>query len=100
LEFARGVAAKSPDGVRMAKDVLNRGYADGTDVDEALRLEADATTLYVTTLPDSMEGLRAFAERRAPPFHRRAPSDPVSVGAGSRDDRWPAERDPAALRRS
>ena len=70
LEFARGVAIKSPAGVRVAKDVLNRGYAEGTGVEQALRLEADATSLYCATLPDSMEGLRAFVEGRVPRFPR------------------------------
>ena len=63
LEFARGVAGKSPAGVRIAKEVLNRGLTQGTGVEEALRLEADAASLYCATLPDSMEGLLAFAER-------------------------------------
>jgi enoyl-CoA hydratase/carnithine racemase len=72
LELARGIAARSPAGVRLAKEVLNRGFADGTGTDAALRLEADAASLYCATLPDSMEGLRAFAERRAPRFPGRA----------------------------
>jgi enoyl-CoA hydratase/carnithine racemase len=71
LEFARGLAAKSPAGVALAKEVLNRGYAEGTGTDQALRLEADAASLYSASLPDSMEGLRAFAERRAPKFPGR-----------------------------
>ncbi|MGA2757576.1 MAG: enoyl-CoA hydratase/isomerase family protein [Solirubrobacteraceae bacterium] len=71
LELARGLAAKSPAGVALAKEVLNRGYADGTGTDQALRLEADAASLYSASLPDSMEGLRAFAERRAPKFPGR-----------------------------
>jgi enoyl-CoA hydratase len=70
LEFARGVAGKSPAGVRIAKDVLNRGLAQGTGLEETLRLEADASILYSATLPDSMEGLKAFAERRPPRFPR------------------------------
>jgi enoyl-CoA hydratase/carnithine racemase len=71
LELARGLAAKSPAGVALAKEVLNRGYAEGTGADQALRLEADAASLYSASLPDSMEGLRAFAERRAPKFPGR-----------------------------
>jgi enoyl-CoA hydratase/carnithine racemase len=71
LEVARGVAGKSPAGIALAKDVLNRGWADGTATDQALRLEADAASLYSATLPDSMEGLRAFAERRTPRFPGR-----------------------------
>ena len=70
LEFARGVAGKSPAGVRIAKEVLNRSLAQGTGVEEALRLEADAASLYCATLPDSMEGLLAFAEHRPPRFPR------------------------------
>ena len=71
LEFARGVAEKSPIAVSVAKDVLNRGLADGTGTDEALRLEADATCLYAVSHPDSMEGLIAFSERRKPNFPGR-----------------------------
>jgi len=71
LELARGLAVKSPAGVALAKEVLNRGYAEGTGTDQALRLEADAASLYSASLPDSMEGLLAFAERRAPKFPGR-----------------------------
>lgn len=71
IEFADGVAARSPAGVRMAKAVLNRGMSDGTGIDQALRLEADAASLYSASLPDSMEGLRAFSERRQPNFPGR-----------------------------
>jgi enoyl-CoA hydratase/carnithine racemase len=72
LEVARGIAEKSPAGIRVAKDVLGRGWDGGTGTEQALRLEADAASLYCATLPDSMEGLRAFAEGRTPRFPGRA----------------------------
>lgn len=64
LEFARGVAAKSAAAVAAAKFVLNSGWADGTGLDSALLLERERTARYCLTLPDSHDGLRAFAERR------------------------------------
>lgn len=70
IEFARGVAAKSRTAVAVAKDVLNTGFTAGTGVEDALRLERDGTCLYCATSPDSMEGLRAFSEKRPPRFAR------------------------------
>ena len=71
LELARGVAEKSPRCLAVSKDVLNRGLAEGTGTDAALRLEADATSLYCASYPDSREGLTAFAEGRKPKFTGR-----------------------------
>lgn len=72
IEFARGVAAKSAAAVAAAKSVLNGGWADGTGLDSALRLERERTALYCLTLPDSHEGLLAFAERRRASAERRS----------------------------
>lgn len=68
IAFADGVAAKSPKAVANAKYAMNAGLADGTGVEAALRLERERAALYVLTAPDSMEGLKAFAERRKPSF--------------------------------
>jgi enoyl-CoA hydratase/carnithine racemase len=63
LEFARRIAAHSARAMRTAKLTLNRGLSTG--LEEALQLEADATTLYCAIYPDSMEGLQAFVDRTA-----------------------------------
>ena len=71
LAFAAGVAEKSPAGVAAAKYVMNTGLADGTGLQAALRLERERTACYCLTLPDSMEGLQAFAEKRRPQYPGR-----------------------------
>ncbi|HVW47025.1 MAG TPA: enoyl-CoA hydratase-related protein [Solirubrobacterales bacterium] len=70
IEFARDVAKKSPTAIANAKYVMNAGLADGTGVDETLRLERERNSLYCLTLPDSHEGLAAFGEKRTPVFRR------------------------------
>jgi len=71
LEFAAGVAERSPAGVARMKFATNAGWADGTGLESALRLERECTALYVLTLPDSNEGLTAFSEKRKPRFAGR-----------------------------
>jgi enoyl-CoA hydratase len=66
VDFAAALASKSALAVANAKYVMNVGLADGTGVEAALRLERERTALYILTAPDSMEGLRAFAEGRKP----------------------------------
>jgi enoyl-CoA hydratase len=74
LAFAADVAAKSPTAIAYAKQVMNAGYADGTGLDAALRLERERASLYCLTLPDSHEGLAAFAEKRTPRFPPAPPA--------------------------
>lgn len=64
IEFARGVAAKSPNSVRNVKHVINRGLE--TDLEAALRQERERALIHCLTLPDSMEGINAFVEKRKP----------------------------------
>lgn len=68
LEFAEGIATKSRAGVENIKYVINAGLATGTGVDDALRLERERAVSYCLTLPDSMEGITAFIEKRRPDF--------------------------------
>jgi enoyl-CoA hydratase len=63
LQFAEGVAEKSAEAVANAKIVLNTGLADGTGQTEALRFERERNLRYCLTMPDSMLGLEAFAQR-------------------------------------
>lgn len=71
LEFAAGVAKRSPAAVARMKYATNAGWADGTGVQTAFRLERQVAELYCLTLPDSAEGLAAFAEKRSPRFPGR-----------------------------
>lgn len=64
IEFARSVAAKSPNSVRNVKHVINRGLE--TDLGAALRQERERALIHCLTLPDSMEGIHAFVEKRKP----------------------------------
>jgi enoyl-CoA hydratase/carnithine racemase len=64
IEFAKLVAGKSPNSVRNVKHVINRGLE--TDLSAALRQEHDWALIHCLTLPDSMEGINAFVEKRKP----------------------------------
>jgi enoyl-CoA hydratase/carnithine racemase len=64
LKFAKSVAEKSPNSVRNVKHVLNRGVE--TDLPAALRQERERALIHCLTLPDSMEGIEAFVEKRKP----------------------------------
>ncbi len=71
LEFAAGIAEKSPAAVASLKYAVNAGFADGTGLHAALRLERERAALYLLSRPDSMEGITAFAEKRKPRFPGR-----------------------------
>lgn len=67
-ELAAELAAAAPLPLEQAKRFLNEAHA--TDMAAALRLETDAIVACMDT-EDWHEGLRAFAERRAPRFRGR-----------------------------
>jgi enoyl-CoA hydratase/carnithine racemase len=64
IGFVRGIASKSPAAVGTAKHLMNSGTT--TDLDSALRHERATALLHCLTLPDSMEGITAFVEKREP----------------------------------
>ena len=64
IELVRGLAAKSAAAVRSARHLINTSIT--TDLEGALRLERTSALLHCLTLPDSMEGVTAFIEKRAP----------------------------------
>jgi enoyl-CoA hydratase len=68
VEFAEGVATRSALAVSNAKHVLNVGWAEGTGVDSALRLERERNAYYCLTSTDAVEGLEAFDQKRRPRF--------------------------------
>jgi len=71
LEFAAGVATKSPLAVANAKQVMNRLWSDNGSVDAGLRFELERDAYYCLTSKDAPEGLAAFAEKRPPRFEGR-----------------------------
>lgn len=71
VEFAAGVAKKSPLAVRNAKQVLNAAWWEGTGIAGGLRLEREVTARYCLTSEDAHEGLDAFANKRRPQFTGR-----------------------------
>ncbi|BCS29524.1 enoyl-CoA hydratase/isomerase family protein [Aspergillus puulaauensis] len=70
VEYAKAIAANSPDAVIVTREGLKLGW-EALGVDEASRLfEARwSATLYEG--PNLVEGLRAFAEKREPRWHSK-----------------------------
>lgn len=66
IEFARHLTAKSPTALHFVKQTIRQGMSG--DLPTALRLERDQALKYCLTLPDSMEGINAFVEKRQPVF--------------------------------
>jgi enoyl-CoA hydratase/carnithine racemase len=66
IEFARHLATKSPNALHFVKQMIRRGM--NVDLPSALRLERDQALKYCLTLPDSMEGINAFIEKRQPVY--------------------------------
>jgi len=62
-QLARDILANGPYAVRLAKEVIDRGYE--TDLHTGLRLEEKAFGLTFATA-DQKEGMRAFTEKRKP----------------------------------
>ena len=69
LEFANVVATKSPLGIRIIKELCNRGSS--MRLEDALHLEIQEVHHYSLTSHDSREGLLAFSEKRQPKFEGR-----------------------------
>jgi len=62
-QLAGTIAAKSPIGMRLAKESINR--TEGLDVETAYRIEQDYTAR-LRTFTDSREAAAAFMEKREP----------------------------------
>ncbi|MBI5909232.1 MAG: enoyl-CoA hydratase/isomerase family protein [Betaproteobacteria bacterium] len=67
-KLADDILAKSPAGVARAKKLVRDGMT--MDLARALQFEIDLVHEWATTHPDAMDGLAAFAEKRAPRFGR------------------------------
>jgi len=70
LRLAGEIAQKSPIGLRLAKESLNRMEAFLLPFEDAYRMEQDYTNR-LSMFEDSREGTRAFLEKRAPEWKWR-----------------------------
>ena len=66
LNFARRLVEKSPNAVKFIKQSIRHGM--NRDLPGALQFERDQCLRYCLTLPDSMEGINAFIEKRPPSY--------------------------------
>lgn len=71
LEFATAAAERSPLALANAKYVINTAWAEGTGIEDGLRLERERNACYCLTSEDAREGLQAFQEKRRPRFKGR-----------------------------
>jgi enoyl-CoA hydratase len=69
LAMARAIAANSPFGVRMTKQVLQRNV-DAPSIEAAIELE-NRTQVLATRTADLAEAVTAYGEKRAPRFANR-----------------------------
>jgi enoyl-CoA hydratase/carnithine racemase len=68
IELAQSILQNAPIAVAAAKRAIDRGF--GLELDQALAFEHQQYELVLKS-EDRLEGLRAFAERRAPQFKGR-----------------------------
>ena len=68
IKIARGICERGPLAVRLAKEAVNRGL--DMSLDDGLALE-DALEFRALASEDSLEGPRAFAEKRKPIYTGR-----------------------------
>lgn len=68
MALAENIAAKSPIAIQMTKHMIR--VAQNTSLDIGLMVENDSFS-YCMTTEDSVEGQRAFAEKRPPEFRGR-----------------------------
>lgn len=71
IEFASGVAKKSPLAIKNAKRVMNATFYEGFSVPAGIRFEREATVHYCGTSADAQEGLAAFSAKRQPNYTGR-----------------------------
>lgn len=71
IEFATLVASHSPLALANVKELVTRGYLEGTGTAQAMAVELESVARYCLTSTDAPEGLEAFAERREPRFTGR-----------------------------
>ena len=69
VELAREIAANSPFGIRLTKEILQTNV-DAPSLEAAIALENRSQVLAVQT-QDMAEALSAFREKRVPQFHNR-----------------------------